>query len=253
MTTIIGIWAHPDDEAFVSAGFLTDAARQGHRVVCIHMTLGEAGLSFRRACPPETLARIRESELETSLSHLGVEERRFFGYEDGRLGQVSAKEAIARIHDAFDELRPDVIVTFGPDGFTGHPDHKVLSAWVTAALRDWRSPQTVLYHAVIARAWSDSFVPALNEFDFFWPGHPDVSIQPDVTLRLSDELLAAKVEALRAHASQMKPLFDSYGDDFMRAVAATEHFHLVRDRHPLINARCRGETELAACDASAAA
>jgi LmbE family N-acetylglucosaminyl deacetylase len=45
-------------------------------------------------------------------------------------------------------------------------------------------------------------------------------------LKLDDELLDIKVEALRAHASQMQPLFDAYGDEFMRAVAATEHFRL---------------------------
>ncbi|MGH2734017.1 MAG: hypothetical protein ACRDKZ_00435, partial [Actinomycetota bacterium] len=61
---------------------------------------------------------------------------------------------------------------------------------------------------------------------FFWPGYPITSNGSDVTLKLDDELLAAKVEALRAHASQMKPFFDSYGDDFMRAVASTEHFQL---------------------------
>jgi len=123
-----------------------------------------------------------------------------------------------------------VIVTFGPDGFTGHPDHKSLSAWVTEALRLWNKPQVRLYHAAVSRGWRDSFVPALNEFDFFWHGHPIVSVHSDVTLKLDDEVLAAKIDALRAHASQMKPLFDSYGDGFMRAMAATEHFGLVRER-----------------------
>ncbi len=159
---------------------------------------------------------------------MGVEEQRFFGYPDGRLPQIPSGEVIARIHDALVEVQPDVIVTFGQDGFTGHPDHKSLSAWVTAAFWLWNEPEARLCHAAVPAEWKDSFVPRLNEFDVFWPGHPRTCADPDVTLTLDDELLATKVEALRAHASQMTPLFDSYGDDFMRAVASKEHFRLSR-------------------------
>lgn len=246
MTTVLGIWAHPDDEVFVSGGFMADALRKGDRVVCIHMTRGESGLNFRHGCPPETLARLRQRELKESLARVGVEEQRFFGYPDGQLAQVPRAEAVARIHDALVETRPDTILTFGPDGFTGHPDHKVLSRWVSAALSYSGNPRVLLYHAVAGRKWRDSFVAALNEFDFFWPNHPDVSPRPDVTLALDDELAAIKVEALRAHASQMKPLFDSYGDGFMRAVAATEHFDRILQPGHAIRADSRGGTELAA-------
>jgi LmbE family N-acetylglucosaminyl deacetylase len=224
MTTILGIWAHPDDEVFVSGGLMADAVRRGDRVVCIHMTRGEAGLIDRRPCSPETLASIRQRELGASLARLGVEEQRFLGYRDGHLAQVPSAEVIARIHDAMVEVKPDVILTFGPDGFTGHPDHRSLSARVTAALDLSNHPQTRLYHAAVSREWKDSFAPPLNEFDVFWPGHPIIDPYSDVTLNLDDELLAVKVEALREHASQMKPLFDAYGDDFMRVMAATEHF-----------------------------
>jgi LmbE family N-acetylglucosaminyl deacetylase len=238
MTTILGIWAHPDDEVFVSGGLMADAVRRGDRVVCIHMTRGEAGLSYRHRCPPETLASIRQRELEASLVRLGVEEQRFFGYPDGRLAEVNSEEAIALIHDVFMELQPDVILTFGPDGFTGHPDHKSLSAWVTSALDRWSKRQTRVYHAAVSHDWKDSFAAPLSEFDFFWPGHPILSPHSDVTLNLDDELLATKVEALREHASQMKPLFDAYGDEFMHAIAATEHFRL-GSTHPSCSNRHR--------------
>jgi LmbE family N-acetylglucosaminyl deacetylase len=244
--TILGIWAHPDDEVFVSGGLMADAVQRGERVACIHMTRGEAGLSFRRPCPPEILARIRENELEAALARLGVEAPRFFGYPDGYLADVHSEEAIARINDALVEMEPDVIVTFGPDGFTGHPDHQALSAWVTAALSMWNMPGARLYHASVSGDWLDSFVPALNEFNFFWPSHPVVSAHADVTLHLNDELLAAKLEALRKHSSQMKPLFDSYGDGFMRALVATERFDLVPEPRRELLARCRGRNSLAA-------
>lgn len=225
MTTILGIWAHPDDEAFVAGGFLADAVRRGDRVVCIHMTGGEGGLLDRQPCPPETLARVRRHELQDSLAYLGIEEQRFLAYPDGYLDHVPGDDVVARIYDALIEVQPDVVLTFGRDGFTGHPDHRSLSANVTLALEVWNQPEARLYHSVVSTEWKERFVPPLNEFDVFWPGYP-VCTSPDTTLHLDDELLDAKVEALRAHTSQMKPLFDAYGDDFMRAMASTEHFWL---------------------------
>ncbi len=226
MSTILGIWAHPDDEVFVSGGLMADAVRRGDRVVCLHMTRGEGGLNLQRPCSPETLGRIRERELQASLAHLGVTEQRFFGYPDGGLAGVRKVEAVARIHDALAEIQPDEILTFGPDGFTGHPDHVILSEWVTTAMRLWNKPRARLYHAAVSRHWTDSFAPRLNEFDFFWSGHPIACDRHDIAIQLDDELLSAKVDALREHASQMTPLFDSYGDEFMRAMGATEHFVL---------------------------
>jgi LmbE family N-acetylglucosaminyl deacetylase len=224
MKTILGIWAHPDDEVFVSGGLMADAVRRGERVVCVHMTRGEAGLSFRKQCPPETLASLRQTELEASLARLGVAEHRYFDYPDGRLARVPSGEAIVRLHDVLAEVRPDVILTFGSDGFTGHPDHKSLSAWVSAAVRLWNKPKTRLYQAKVPSDWKKSFIPRLNEFDFFWPGYPITSAPSDISMKLDDELLDVKVEAIREHASQMQPLFDAYGEEFMRAVASTEHF-----------------------------
>ncbi|HZK51081.1 MAG TPA: PIG-L family deacetylase [Actinomycetota bacterium] len=229
MTTILGIWAHPDDEAFVAGGFLVDAVRRGDRVVCLHMTSGEGGLLDRQPCPPETLARVRLHELNDSLAYLGVEEHRSLGYPDGYLDHVPGDDVVARIFDALVDVQPDVVLTFGHDGFTGHPDHRSLSANVTTALEVWNQPEARLCHAVVSTEWKDRFVPALNEFDVFWPGYPTTCSSPDTTLYLDDELLDAKVEALRAHTSQMKPFFDAYGDDFMRAMATTEHF-LMPDR-----------------------
>jgi LmbE family N-acetylglucosaminyl deacetylase len=148
------------------------------------------------------LAPIRQRELEASLARLGVNEQRFFGYPDGHLARVPSAEVIARIHDALVDVQPDVILTFGPDGFTGHPDHKTLSARVTAALDLWNERQTRLYHAAVSREWKESFAPPLSEFDVFWPGHPIVAPHSDVTLNLDDELLSVKVEALREHEAR---------------------------------------------------
>jgi LmbE family N-acetylglucosaminyl deacetylase len=229
MATILGIWAHPDDEVFVSGGLMADAVRRGDRVVCLHMTCGEAGLYFRRPIDPATLEDVRRHELCASLECIGVTEQHFFDYPDGGLSDVPAQEAIARLHDAMTIIRPDEIVTFGPDGFTGNPDHTALSAWVTAAFSLWNKPGARVYHSAISPEWRESFVAPLNEFDMFWPGHPVASAESDLTVSLHGSFLDAKVEAIRAHASQMTSLFEAYGDGFMRALAAEEHFLLAHE------------------------
>lgn len=222
MRTILGIWAHPDDEVFVSGGLMADAVRRGDRVVCLHLTRGEAGLYHRQVWPARELASVRSAELETSLARLGVSEGRYLDLPDGGLSLVAWEDVVARLHDELVDVRPDVIVTFGSDGFTGHPDHKALSAWVSTAVRLWNEPRVRVLQALVPRAWKETVVHRLNEFDFFVPGHPKFAGPNDVSFRLDDELVDAKVHALRAHESQMEPLFEAYGDDFFRSILSTE-------------------------------
>ena len=224
MRTVLGIWAHPDDEVFVSGGFMADAIRRGDRVVCLHATRGEAGLYYRQVWPARELASVRSSELAASLARLGISEQRFLDLPDGGLHLVPWEDMLARVHDELVDVDPDVIVTFGSDGFTGHPDHKAISAWVSTAVRLWNKPRARVLHAVVPWAWKDTVVHRLNEFDFFRPGHPKFSSVNDVSVHLDDELVEAKVDALRAHESQMEPLFEAYGDDFFRSILSTEVF-----------------------------
>ena len=222
MRTILGIWAHPDDEVFVSGGLMADAVRRGDRVVCLHLTRGEAGLYHRQVWPACELASVRSAELQASLARLGVSEQRFLDLPDGGLCLVPWDEVVARLHDELVDVDPDVVVTFGSDGFTGHPDHRALASWVATAVRLWEKPQARVLQAVVPRAWEQTVVHRLNEFDFFLPGYPEVASRSDVAVRLDDDVVDAKVEALEAHASQMEPLFDAYGAGFFRQILSTE-------------------------------
>ncbi|HEX2240058.1 MAG TPA: PIG-L family deacetylase [Actinomycetota bacterium] len=224
MTTVLGIWAHPDDEVFTSGGFMADAVRRGERVVCLHLTRGEAGLYHRQVWPGHELASVRSAELAASLGRLGISEQRFLDLPDGGLFLVPWEEIVAQLHDELVEIHPDVIVTFGSDGFTGHSDHKVLSGWVSSAVRLWDCSRVRVLHPLVPHSWNDTVVHRLNEFDFFWPGQVQFSDRNDLTVRLDDELLEAKIDALKAHASQMEPLFEAYGEDFFRSIFSTEVF-----------------------------
>ena len=81
--TVLGIWAHPDDEAFLSAGLMAAARDAGRRVVCVTATLGEHGTDDPQRWPPQRLAQVRTHEARASLAALGVTEHFLLGISDG--------------------------------------------------------------------------------------------------------------------------------------------------------------------------
>jgi LmbE family N-acetylglucosaminyl deacetylase len=126
--TVLGIWAHPDDEAYLSGGLMALARDGGSRVVCVTATRGEQGTPDPEAWPPRRLAAERTRELARCLAVLGVSEHRWLGYRDGECPAAPASEAVGELCEVIDEVAPDTVVTFGPDGITGHPDHQAVSA-----------------------------------------------------------------------------------------------------------------------------
>src|SRR5213080_4296866 len=120
--TILGVWAHPDDEAYLAAGLMARAARDGQRVVCVTATRGEEGSWDEERWPPATLGAVREAELLRSLEILGVTDHRFLDYHDGSCAAVDPEEGAARIEAIVREVEPDSLLSFGPDGMTDHPD-----------------------------------------------------------------------------------------------------------------------------------
>ena len=128
--TLMGVWAHPDDEAYLSAGLMAEFRRRGDRVVVVTATLGERGTNDPVAWPPERMAALRRRELRASLAALGVDEHHLLGFADGECHLQDGTDAVARL---VDDIEPDLIVTFGPDGMTGHTDHRAVSRWTTEA------------------------------------------------------------------------------------------------------------------------
>jgi LmbE family N-acetylglucosaminyl deacetylase len=129
-------------------------------VFLVTATRGDAG-RFRghrageREHPgPEALARIREAELRSAAEVLGIRDVALLGYPDKRLDAADPREAIARIVGQLRKHRPEVVVTFGPDGAYGHPDHVAISQLTTAAVMAAAGTHAVskLYYL----AWPDS-------------------------------------------------------------------------------------------------
>jgi LmbE family N-acetylglucosaminyl deacetylase len=136
----MAVLAHPDDESLGFGGTLAKYARDGVDVFLLTATRGDGG-RFRglsRGDPQHpgrfALATIREAELRAAASVLGVCEVTVLDYEDQRLDAATPSQAIARIARELRRVRPDVVLTFGPDGAYGHPDHIAIGQFTTAAV-----------------------------------------------------------------------------------------------------------------------
>ena len=219
--TIMGIWAHPDDEAYLSGGLMALARANGQRVVCVTATRGELGTTDPVAWPPERLAAERTRELADCLAVLGVLEHHWLDYRDGGCAAADAPTAIRRLAELVAQIRPDTVLTFGPDGLTGHPDHRAVSAWTGAAFAA-AAPGARLLHATIAQRRA---VPG-DELGVYPPGYPVRTPDADlaVDLVLEPAVAALKAKALAAQATQTGGLIATLGLDAYTAWVAEESF-----------------------------
>lgn len=130
------VLAHPDDESLGTGGALAKCAAEGVATYLVTATRGERGRFGDSKESPglETVGRTREAELLAAAQELGLREVRFLDYLDGALDQVDAAEATGRIASHLRRVKPHVVVTFGPDGAYGHPDHIAISQLTTAAI-----------------------------------------------------------------------------------------------------------------------
>jgi LmbE family N-acetylglucosaminyl deacetylase len=222
-TTVV-VWAHPDDETYLSGGTAAALVDLGHRVVAVTATRGDAGAEDTTPAGRAATAELRTAELEEALRVLGVTEHHWLGYEDGRCADADPAPGVRRLAELLDDVRPDTVLTFGPDGFTGHPDHQAVSGWVDLALaRSAATPR--LLHAVATE--QDRVDPELDEdYGVFELGQPRTVEPAELALRLALDpaSLRRKVTALQAQASQTAELIEAVGLDRFSAWVAVETF-----------------------------
>lgn len=224
--TVLGIWAHPDDEVYLSGGLMAMARDRGQRVVCVTATLGEHGTDDPQGWPPARLARVRAAELRASLAVLGVTEHHSLDLPDGGCADQPFDTVVDRIVSVVDDVRPDTILTFGPDGFTGHSDHRTVSAWAAAAHARSATDARLLY-ATTTGEFLDRWQHVYDRLDvFLTEGVPARTSPADlaVDLRLDDRLSDRKLVALRAQATQTAGVVATLGADTMREWCSVESF-----------------------------
>ncbi|MDP9241034.1 MAG: N-acetyl-1-D-myo-inositol-2-amino-2-deoxy-alpha-D-glucopyranoside deacetylase [Actinomycetota bacterium] len=265
------VHAHPDDESIATGAVMAKYASEGALVTLITCTLGEEGeilvpeIEHLAAGRDDALGQHRIDELAIAMEALRVTDHRFLGgpgrwRDSGMMGlptndrpdsfwQADLDEATGALVEVIREVRPQVVVTYGPDGGYGHPDHiqahRVTTAAVDAAAQSGYRPGepwqvAKVYWAVMPKSFLQAGIDALkdsgnelfegvdsaDDLPFGTPDE-DVTTQVDGTAHLD-----AKLAALRAHASQISvdgPFF-ALSNKLGQTAFGLEHFQLVRGR-----------------------
>ena len=231
--TILGVWAHPDDETYLAAGLMAVGVRGGARVVCVTATRGQEGSWDQERWPTATMGQVREAELMESLAILGVTEHHWLDYYDGTCADVPFEEGAGRVRAILQEAAPDSVLTFGPDGMTGHADHKAVSAWTTEAFNRGGKPGARLYYATQTPEWAAEIAPRMNVFNVFMePGTPPTTPRDQLAIAfaLPPDVLEQKLKAIEAHVSQVEGMMAAFGPDYFREATGEETFRLAGGR-----------------------
>jgi LmbE family N-acetylglucosaminyl deacetylase len=243
--------AHPGDEAFGFGGTIAQAAAEGAYVVVVCATRGRfdprlvekapapggRNRGFGRPVIWRNLDTVREDEMRRSVAVLGVRVLRMLDYAEDGLAGVDFDQLVGRLVEPIRMHRPEVILTFGPEGVTGDPDHAVISRATDAAFDRaaeplayeddieedqvaWRAAK--LYHLVVPNAQ----VAGLNQVPASY-GSPDGT--DSLTLELG-ELASLKLQAITRHVTQTGSAgpFHGWPSEVRDAYLATEHYRLAR-------------------------
>jgi LmbE family N-acetylglucosaminyl deacetylase len=219
------IFAHPDDEAFGTGGSLSRYAAEGHRVYLVTATRGEAGgISDPALASPANLPDVREQELRNACALYGIEPPILLDYMDGQCTIVHQGQAVGKLVRLLRRLRPQVVVTFGPDGIYGHYDHIAVHRWATIAVRLAADPGcfpdvgggacethevSKVYHRVLPQSQVDAMSaggqpPAvmMDGVPFPMVGYPDEQITTRVDV---GAYVDHKVAGIQCHRTQISP------------------------------------------------
>ncbi len=265
--SLLAVFAHPDDESFGTGGTLARYAAEGVRVDLICATRGEAGqISDSALAAPERLGEVRENELRCACRVMGINEPHFLGYRDSgmqgapenddphSLYRADRHEAVGRVSRLIRQLRPQVVVTFEPNGGYGHPDHiaihQITVAAVAAAgdsalypehLAEGLAPHSVqkLYYTALPRRFfrglAEKFAvvgidvdaiagPRMGKISEWGMADELVTTVIDVSA-----VLETKIKAFQCHATQLDPrgpfaMAMRLGGDVWRGAMRSEYF-----------------------------
>jgi N-acetyl-1-D-myo-inositol-2-amino-2-deoxy-alpha-D-glucopyranoside deacetylase len=262
------VHAHPDDEALSTGGTIARYAGAGVHVTVVTCTLGEEGevipdeLRGLAATAADQLGGYRIGELRAACAALGVTDQRFLGgvgrwRDSGMAGTVANEHPRAFVRGLLEEqvdalaaiiaeVRPQVVISYDPNGGYGHPDHIRAHQVMMAAVGGgpYAGPDVDgVYWAVVSRSTARDGLAALARLDglpFPLPPERELPWVPDETVTTTVDITAqmpAKLAALRAHATQISVWEGRDGerayalaDGWARPLAPVEEFTLVGGR-----------------------
>lgn len=188
------IFAHPDDESFALGGTIAKYAEQGANITLVAATKGEAGKAAG-ICMPEELGLVREQELRRAAKVLGIAEVIFLGYRDKEVAIASPLEIVEKLVRIIRKIRPQVVITFGADGSSGHRDHRAIHHFTKAAIRLAKEP--------VEQEWGTPYVlPRLCYVRSGWRLSEDVRQETDYIIPI-EQCAEKKKKAIAEHRTQL--------------------------------------------------
>jgi LmbE family N-acetylglucosaminyl deacetylase len=204
---LMAVFAHPDDETLVGP-ILHQYANRGVEVILVTATDGRLGFTdFSGIDDEEEVASVRKEELKCAANLLGVE-LIHLDYEDqlgisgGHNNLIDQTRGILRdLHRLIEERKPDAIITFGPDGFSNHMDHRLVGATVTQAVlnREWEKTPSLFYVGVPASLLEDD----QDEQMFMGVDESYLTVE----MAFTEEEAETAINAALCHESQFTPEF----------------------------------------------
>lgn len=200
MRKLLIIGAHPDDETFFAGGTIAKYADEGTSVSVICATRGERGATGD-VCSIEELPRVREAELRDAMQILGVEETYFLPYEDQKLAGAPVEEIRRQLVEVIRKTRPQIVITFDPNGANQHTDHMAISRFASDALaaaadQRWYA-ELGAAHAIERLVWPPPTVI------FRYPEDVDLRKEPGIDFLIDTSRWSEKkTAAIRAHRTQ---------------------------------------------------
>ena len=200
MRKLLFLGAHPDDETFFAAGTIARYAAEGARISVVSATRGERG-STADLCTIEELPRVREAEMREVMEILGVKGVYFLPYEDQKLAEAPPQDIRRQLVEIIRIERPQVLITFDPEGANQHADHMAISRFahdaVSAAADARWFPEAGTPHVIDRVLWQPPTVI------FRYPETTDFSNEPGIDFLIDTSRWSAqKTAAIRAYRTQ---------------------------------------------------
>ncbi len=218
-SNIVAVFAHPDDETWIN-GTVALIASKTPLFHVVYVTSGDAGSDVSgQDLEGQALAREREREVQKALIALGVQEPPIFlQLPDSKLHQSDNRVRMqSKLDEVFQEYQPEVVLTFGEDGITGHTDHRLVGMAARKAADESDTVRVVLNITI-----SEQRAKALNgyaadmgiDLPSIYPTLPVDNTSVDLRVNVK-KFAAQRIEAFASHKTQFPPLLNTLWSEFV--------------------------------------
>ncbi len=234
---LLCVFAHPDDETFGAGATIAKYADTGYEVFLATATKGEAGmLGDPPIATKENVGDIRAEELASAAEILGIKDIFFMGFRDGTLAEINDDSLLERTVFSIRKYRPHVLITFGPGGISGHPDHQTISKVATEAFDLAPDPKKYPHHE------KENSVARWTPLKLYYLEIPDewlrrarsnlrgVPMKEITTTINTSAYVESKIEAFYCHRTQKKDCEKILSRENYRKFARRDYYVLAKSR-----------------------